>query len=155
MVTYSPEFARSRVLTGRQPGNFSDMPKKSAPVTVLVVDDESLIRWSLAQGLGELGYDVTEAGDARGAISAVEAVESPFNVVLLDYRLPDSADLRLLGTLKRLAPSSQIIMITAHNSPELTQGATAMGAFRVISKPFEIESVAALVELARDVRVKT
>ena len=70
--------------------------------------------------------------------------------MLLDYRLPDSADLRLLGTLKRLAPSSRIIMITAHSSPELAQGASALGAFRVISKPFEVESLAALVELARD-----
>jgi DNA-binding NtrC family response regulator len=41
-------------------------------------------------------------------------------------------------------------MVTAHSSPELTQGATAMGAFRVISKPFEVETVAALVELARE-----
>ena len=117
---------------------------------VLVVDDEALIRWTLAQALGERGYAVTEAGDARGAIAAVEGVTDPFDVVLLDYRLPDSADLRLLGTLKRLAPSSRIIMITAHNSPELAQGASALGAFRVISKPFEVESLAALVELARD-----
>jgi DNA-binding NtrC family response regulator len=155
MVTYSPEFARSRVLTGRQPGNISDMPKNSAPAKVLVVDDEALIRWTLAQALGERGYDVTEAADARSAISAVEDVATPFDVVLLDYRLPDSADLRLLGTLKRLAPSSQVIMITAHNSPELTDGATALGAFRVLSKPFEVESVAALVELAREVRSTT
>jgi hypothetical protein len=43
-------------------------------------------------------------------------------------------------------------MITAHNSPELTQGATALGAFRVLSKPFEVESVAAVVDLAREDR---
>ena len=126
------------------------MSKKLAHATVLVVDDEALIRWTLAQALGERGYDVTEAGDARAAISAVEAAADPFQVVLLNYRLPDSADLRLLGTLRQLAPTSQIIMITAHNSPELTEGATALGAFRVLSKPFEVESVVAAVDRARE-----
>ena len=128
--------------------NITLMSKKSAP-SVLVVDDEALIRWSLAEMLGERGYTVTEAGDARMALTAIEEADEPFDVVLLDYRLPDSADLRLLEKVRRLAPRSQVIMITAHNSPELAQGAAALGAFRVISKPFEVESLALLVSQAR------
>ena len=128
------------------------MEKKSTP-SVLVVDDEALIRWSLAEMLGERGYAVTEAGDARMAVAAIENAEEPFDVVLLDYRLPDSADLRLLENVRRLAPSSQVIMITAHNSPELALGAAALGAYRVISKPFEVESLAALVNQARTDRL--
>lgn len=128
--------------------NITLMSKKSAP-SVLVVDDEALIRWSLAEMLGERGYTVTEAGDARMALAAIEGADEPFDVVLLDYRLPDSADLRLLEKVRRLAPSSQVIMITAHNSPELAQGAAALGAYRVISKPFEVESLALLVNQAR------
>jgi DNA-binding NtrC family response regulator len=124
------------------------MTKKSAP-SILVVDDEALIRWSLAESLGERGYAVTQAGDARMAVAAIESAEEPFDVVLLDYRLPDSGDLRLLETVRYLAPTSQVIMITAHNSPELAQGATALGAYRVISKPFEVESLADLVSQAR------
>jgi DNA-binding NtrC family response regulator len=69
--------------------------------------------------------------------------------VLLDYRLPDSADLRLLEKVRHMTPTSQVIMITAHNSPELAQGAAALGAYRVISKPFEVDSLAALVNQAR------
>ena len=76
-------------------GNIPLIVKKSAP-TVLVVDDEALIRWSLAEMLGERGYEVTEAGDGRMAVAAIENAAEPFDVVLLDYRLPDSADLRLL-----------------------------------------------------------
>jgi len=124
------------------------MSKKPAP-SVLVVDDEALIRWSLAEMLGERGYTVIEAGNARMAIAAIENAKEPFDVVLLDYRLPDSADLRLLEKVRRLAPTSQVIMITAHNSPELAQGAAALGAYRVINKPFEVESLAALVNQAR------
>jgi DNA-binding NtrC family response regulator len=128
--------------------NIPLMEKKSAP-TVLVVDDEALIRWSLAEMLGERGYTVTEAGDGRMAVAAIENAQEPFDVVLLDYRLPDSADLRLLAKVRHLAPSSQVIMITAHNSPELAQGAAALGAYSVISKPFEVESLAELVKQAR------
>jgi len=124
------------------------MMKKSPP-SVLVVDDEALIRWSLTEMLGERGYAVTEAGDARMALAAIANAKEPFDVVLLDYRLPDSADLRLLEKMRRLAPTSQVIMITAHNSPELAQGAVALGAYSVISKPFEVESLAALVNQAR------
>ena len=127
--------------------DISDMPKNFPP-TVLVVDDEALIRWSLTELLGEQGYTVTEAGDARNAVAAVTNAAEPFHVVLLDYRLPDSSDLRLLETLRRLAPTSQVIMITAHTSHELIEGAAALGAYRVISKPFEIDIVADLVNEA-------
>jgi len=128
------------------------MAMKNSPPTVLIVDDEALIRWSLAEMLGDRGYAVTEAGDGRMAVAAIQAAAQPFDVVLLDYRLPDSADLRLLEKVRHLAPTSQVIMITAHNSPELLQGATALGAYRVISKPFEVESLAALVNEARSER---
>ena len=128
--------------------NIPDTMKNSQP-TVLVVDDEALIRWSVAETLGERGYAVTEAGDARMALAAIQNAAAPFDVVLLDYRLPDSSDLRLLERVRSLAPTSRVIMVTAHNSPELAQGATALGAYRVLSKPFEVESLAALVNQAR------
>jgi two-component system response regulator AtoC len=123
---------------------------KNSPATVLIVDDEALIRWSLSETLGDRGYTVTEAEDGRAALAAIAKATEPFDVVLLDYRLPDSADLRLLERVRALAPTSQVIMITAHNSPELAQGAQALGAYRVISKPFEVDNLAALVKEARD-----
>jgi DNA-binding NtrC family response regulator len=145
MLTYLP---RIRAEVKDEVGNISTMLKKSAP-RVLVVDDEALIRWSLSEMLGERGYVVTEADNARMALAAIQQAQEPFDVVLLDYRLPDSGDLRLLETVRRLAPTSQVIMITAHNSPEVAQGAAALGAYRVICKPFEVESLAALVNQAR------
>ena len=128
------------------------MKKNSAP-TVLVVDDEALIRWSLSEILGDRGYVVTEAGSAEDCGRSHDQAVEPFDIVLLDYRLPDSADLRLLAKVREMSSSRQVIMITAHNSPELVQGAAALGAYRVISKPFEVESLAALVDEARDARL--
>jgi DNA-binding NtrC family response regulator len=148
MLTYVPKI--QHFSGGVEPGmrSISHMLKKSAP-SVLVVDDEALIRWTLAETLTERGYTVIQAEDARSAVAAIESAGEPFDVVLLDFRLPDSADLRLLETVRRLTPGSQVIMITAHNSPELAQGAAALGAYRVISKPFEVDSLAALVNQAR------
>lgn len=121
------------------------MSKNSPPLRVLIVDDEPLIRWSLAETLGESGHSVVEAGDAAGAVRSVSAGSAPFDVVLLDYRLPDSNDLGLLSTIRTLTPKSAVIMMTAFGTPEVTTGALALGAYRVVPKPFEVHDMAALV----------
>jgi two-component system response regulator AtoC len=127
------------------------MMMKNSPPTVLVVDDEALIRWSLAEALSDRGYAVTEAGDGRMAVAAIQQAGQPFDVVLLDYRLPDSDDLRLLQRVRSLAPTSQIIVITAHNSADFAQCARALGAYQIVGKPFEVEGIAALVNEARGI----
>jgi DNA-binding NtrC family response regulator len=130
-------------------GKIPHMRNNSQP-RVLVVDDEALIRWTLNESLRERGYHVTEAGDGRGALAAIARAPDPFDVIVLDFRLPDSADLRLLERVRGMTPTAQVILMTAHNSSELTQGAEALGAYRVVSKPFEVESIAALVKQASD-----
>jgi DNA-binding NtrC family response regulator len=116
----------------------------SPRLRVLVVDDEPLIRWSIAETLEQAGHEVVEAGDARNAIRLMSAAE-PFDVVLLDYRLPDSNDLTLLATIRTLGPAGAVIMMTAFGTPEVLTGALALGAYQVIAKPFEVDDVAALV----------
>ena len=111
---------------------------------VLVVDDEPLIRWSLCETLEQAGHMVVEASDAKTTVGALLAGDL-FDVVLLDYRLPDSNDLNLLADVKRLAPASAVIMMTAFGAPEVVAGAFKLGAYRVIPKPFEVHEVAALV----------
>jgi DNA-binding NtrC family response regulator len=121
--------------------------KKPAAARVLVVDDEPLIRWSVSETLAERGYDVVETGDAKGARLAVGA-DQPFDVVLLDYRLPDSDDLGLLASIREASPTAQVILMTAFGRPEVVSGALDLGAYRVISKPFEMQAIADLVRQA-------
>lgn len=120
------------------------MAKIPSGPRVLVVDDEPLIRWSVAETLGECGYEVVETGDASGARSAVGA-GAAFDVVLLDYRLPDSDDLGLLASIRHAVPRAQVIMMTAFGKPEVVRGALELGAFRVVNKPFEMQFIANLV----------
>ena len=122
----------------------------SAPASlrILIVDDEALIRWSLLETLSGCGHVVVEAGDAAGVLQAVTAAAVPFDVVLLDFRLPDSNDLALLSRLRRLAPATRIILMTAYGTPEIVQAALDLGVYRVISKPFDMNDLAPLVEQA-------
>jgi DNA-binding NtrC family response regulator len=119
---------------------------------VLVVDDEPLIRWSLAETLSGDGHEVVEAATGQAALSAIDNATAPFDAVLLDFRLPDSDDLVLLGRLRLLLPDASIIMMTAYGTPEMMEQAIELGVYRVVHKPFEIADVAALVVEARRAR---
>jgi CheY-like chemotaxis protein len=115
---------------------------------VLIVDDEPLICWSLAETLSEDGDVVTEADSGEAAIRELANAPCPVDVVLLDYQLADSHHMRLLSTVKRLAPDSRVILMSAYCTPEMTTDALAMGAYRVVSKPIDMHDVPALVREA-------
>jgi DNA-binding NtrC family response regulator len=100
----------------------------------------------------EAGHDVTQAEDGKNAIRAVTA--SAFDVVLLDFRLPDSDSLDLLAKIRGLSPHSQVILVTAFRTPEIEKGAFDLGAYRIVGKPFEIWELAALVEQAHAERTQ-
>ena len=125
------------------------MLKKSPTVSVLLVDDEPLIRWSLAETLSERGYRVLEAGDGRGALEALKASLAPIDVIMLDYRLPDSNGLQLLGQIRALSPASRVVLMTAYGTPEVLAEALRLGAVCVVNKPIEMHDVPGLVTRAR------
>lgn len=126
------------------------MQSISNPRRVLVVDDEPLVRWSVAETLSDHGFQVVETGDASGARSAVRDAQPRFAAVLLDLQLPDSRDLSLLRALRSMAPATPLILMTAFGSPELASDAIALGAYRVVDKPFEMEDLAHVVSEAAD-----
>jgi two-component system, NtrC family, response regulator AtoC len=116
---------------------------------VLVVEDELLIRWSVVQTLADAGHTVIEASDAAGAIVAVTDATPPIDVVLLDYRLPDSTDLSLLANIQRISPRSAVVLMTAHGAPDVIQGALDLGAFAILHKPFDMHSLNDMLVSAR------
>ena len=112
---------------------------------ILIVEDEPLIRWSVSETLAREGHSVMEAASAAAAVDAIRAVDGDIDVVLMDYRLPDSDDLRLLSRIRRLQPHSAVVMMTAESTPEVTENALALGAYRVIGKPFDMHDLEPLV----------
>jgi DNA-binding NtrC family response regulator len=112
---------------------------------ILVVDDEELIRWSLVERLRAEGYDVTEAG--TGA-EAMERARDGVDLVLLDYRLPDTDGVAVLRQIKELDPDVLVILLTAYASVETAVEAMKEGAFHFANKPFDLDDVAFLVSRA-------
>jgi DNA-binding NtrC family response regulator len=112
---------------------------------ILVVDDELLIRWSLGEALTAAGYAVVEGRDAAEARQALRDQDHKPDLVVLDYRLPDSNDLGLLTTIRNEAPTVPVILMTAYGSAEVVAGALDLGAYRVVSKPFEVHDMTSLV----------
>jgi two-component system response regulator AtoC len=113
--------------------------------TVLVVDDEALIRWSLAERLKGEGYTVLEAETGR---SALERLADGVDLVLLDYRLPDRDGVTILRKIKELDQDILVILLTAYASVDTAVEAMKLGAYHFANKPFNLDEVAALVERA-------
>ncbi len=110
---------------------------------ILIVDDEALIRWSIAETLEHAGYEVVEAGSA---CEALEQFDSSRDIALaiLDLKLPDSHDLGLLRQIRKLAPNCRLILMTAFGTPDVFDDARRSGAFEVLTKPFDMRRIVAL-----------
>ena len=121
------------------------MSTPSAPLRVLVVDDEPLICWSVAETLVDRGDTVMEARSGAAAIRAMFEAAAPIDVVLLDHELPDVHDMSLLSTVRSLWPGSRVILMSADLTPEIAKKALSLGASRVIDKPVDMCDVPALV----------
>lgn len=119
--------------------------ERTVPRHALVVDDEALIRWSVSETLTGLGMEVEQAGDAAGALRVIAGASAPFDVVILDLRLPDVDDLSLLGRVHQLLPAALVVLMTAFGTPELVAEAAELGAFAVLNKPFELEELSRLL----------
>src|SRR5690349_9032012 len=114
--------------------------------TILVVDDEELIRWSLAARLQDDGYQIVQAGTAAEAIE--RHADGGVALVLLDYKLPDGDGLAVLKQIKENDADTLVILLTAHSTVDMAVEAMKQGAFHYANKPFKLDEIALLVEKA-------
>src|SRR2546430_9909893 len=113
--------------------------------TILVVDDDQLIRCPLPDRLTQEGYKVVEADTAKAAL---ERHAEGVDLVLLDYRLPDGDGLSVLKRIKESDPETLVILLTAYSTVDTAVEAMKSGAYHYANKPFNLDEIALLVEKA-------
>jgi two-component system, NtrC family, response regulator AtoC len=116
-----------------------------ARATILAVDDNALIRWSLAERLKAEGYEVLEADTGQGSLGRLaEGVD----LVLVDGSLPDIDGLALLRRIKESGQDIPVILLTASVDVEMAVEAMKLGAHHVASRPVNPDAVPVIVERA-------
>lgn len=122
--------------------------------TILIIDDEKTIRWSLAEALVASGYETVDADTAAHGI--VRFRESCPDLVLLDMKLPDGSGLDVLKTIRAEDATVPVVMMTAYAEVETAVEAMKHGAYDFIPKPYSVEKLRVSIANAMEAeRLKT
>ncbi len=116
------------------------------PASILIVDDESGIRQSLASLLRDEGYDVEAVASGEECLAAVD--RRSFDLILLDVWLPGIDGLATLERLNEREVIPMVVMISGHGKIETAVRATKLGAFDFIEKPLSLEKTVLAVKNA-------
>ncbi|MHB1687234.1 MAG: sigma-54-dependent transcriptional regulator [Ignavibacteriaceae bacterium] len=121
--------------------------------TILVVDDEKLIRWSLKQYLLKDSFNILEAETVKAALDLVSEFEP--DLIILDQRLPDGTGIEFIQKLREMSFDNPIIMLSAVDSSSVAVQAMKLGAFDYITKPINFDELKIIVEKSLEsVRLK-
>ncbi len=101
--------------------------------SILIVDDEEVVRRSHLRSLAVTGCHAEAASDGKEALQVME--QQPFDVVLLDLRMPGLDGMEVLKTLKERWPDSEVVVITGYPTIESAKEAVRLGAQNYIAKP--------------------
>jgi DNA-binding NtrC family response regulator len=138
------------------------MPDMSDAIskTILVAEDEKVLRESLAELLVDEGYEVLQAPNGKAAYDLV--LDRSVDLVLSDVRMPEMDGMALLDHLRKAAPETPVIMLTAFGTVESAVSAMRNGAYDYLLKPVQFDDVLLKVqralefgELSRSQRVIT
>jgi len=116
---------------------------------ILIVDDQVLILFSLAEMLKSGSVEVATAGTARKALETVAAFPA-YNLCLIDLGLPDMNGIQLIKEIKKISPASRFIIMTGkyYSEQDLTENlpdAAGIGPCRLITKPFNLDEVMEII----------
>jgi len=118
--------------------------------TILVTDDNELIRETLQEALVNAGYRVQLAKNGEECLEAVR--HGDIDLILLDMRLPDMNGLDVLRSLRESHPDGIVLMMTAYGDVESTKKALELGAFDFIRKPVTPKALSSIIKMAMEIR---
>jgi len=115
-------------------------------VSILIVDDEEMMRNLLEKILAREGYQVTTAEDGLAALELVR--EHPFDLVISDMKMPRMNGFELLKAVKKDYAQTGVIIMTAYGDTYTVKDALLLGADEYITKPFKSYEISLIVERA-------
>jgi DNA-binding NtrC family response regulator len=115
-------------------------------VQVLIIDDDELFAASLTDYLSAKGYKVSSARTGKEGMSVFER-EQPA-LVLLDQKLPDMEGIEVCRKILEMDPRTKVILVTAFATVRCAVDAIKAGAFNYLSKPFELDELLIVMDLA-------
>ena len=122
------------------------MPDKAS---ILIVDDDANICSSLSKILVKKGYATTTTAESgQHAIDMVK--EKPVDIILMDIKMPIMNGVEAYKRIKQIRPSAVVIFMTAFSVEDLVKDAIKEGAYAVIKKPFDIDTVVNMIEKSKD-----
>jgi len=113
---------------------------------ILVIDDEPIVRISCERSLANMGYEIKSASSGKEGIELLE--KEPFNLVLLDLKMPDMDGIEVLKKIREKWQETKVIMITGYSTVETAVKTLKLGAFSYIEKPFTPDT---LLEAVKEV----
>ncbi len=122
------------------------MATDRTPNTVLVIDDDQDLRYSLQRVLSQRGYAVIEAASGEDGLKQAEARQP--RVIFLDNRMPGMSGLETLQHLRGKVPKAMIILMTAYGTTQTTIEAMKFGAFDYVVKPFDLRKIVSMADAA-------
>ncbi|HPZ09624.1 MAG TPA: response regulator [Candidatus Eremiobacteraeota bacterium] len=122
---------------------------RAKAIKILLVDDDEVVRESLAFCLQQEGYQVTEAQDGLEALEKIKL--SHYHIVILDLKMPDIDGIKVLQKINDIDTDTNVIILTGHPSLESAVGTMKLGAVDYCTKPFNIEDIKRLV---REIAIK-
>jgi DNA-binding NtrC family response regulator len=108
---------------------------------ILVVDDNNSIRTMLAESLAYQGFRVSTAPDGQRAWELVHHMPFSYDLVLTDIQMPAMNGIELLSKIMIESPWIKVVLLTGAQDPDLRMKAELLGAFAVLSKPFEVDQI--------------
>ena len=111
---------------------------------ILIIDDEPLMRISIADALKAEGYQVKVAATGPEGVDFIK--KEQFDIIVSDLRLPGLDGLQVLQTCREVSPRTGVIVITAHGSVETAVEAMKIGAYDYITKPFSMDELLLIVK---------